>query len=241
MTRRTTIHAHHRTSSETGVTAYFDPVLNHRATLEVKECRLPHSNPWTGLSPITLPDANALAAARATISHQVQAQTTTATSRPVDYLNTTDEEAQALDREVAWSSGSLTPLERSPSPAPPMIPTTTLDLHTIRRQASAIANQHIDHLSNADNPETHIVRAKAINYLFEELYHLRRAFDFDDPASIIHEAIGTIVDILLWHRTLLVSKEDLEMVKKNLRAIRNLRKATKAAPLGDDTLSKHRN
>lgn len=172
--------------------------------------------------------------------HQVQAQTTTATSKPVDYLNATDKEAQALDCEVAWSSGSLTPLGRSPSPASPITSATILNLHTIRRQAGAIANQHINHLSNTDTPETYIVRAKAINYLFEELYHLRRAFEFDDPASIIHKASGSIIDILLWHRTLLVSKEDLEMTKKNLRTIRHLRKALKTALLGDDTLPRHR-
>lgn len=242
-----TIQAHHRASGETGVTSYFDPLLSSRANLEVQECRLPHSSPWTGLSPIPSPDADVLAAARATLPHQGQAPTTNASSRPVDYLNATDEEAQALDREVAWSSGSLTPLERSPSPTSPMTPVapatpaTILDLHTIKSQVGAIAHQHIENLSDMDSAETYFVRAKAINYLFQELYHLRTAFQSADPASSIFKAIGPMVEIMLWHRSLLVSEEDLEMVKKNLQTIRHLRTAAKTAPLGGNLPPQDRN
>ncbi|KAH0151670.1 hypothetical protein KCU67_g10161, partial [Aureobasidium melanogenum] len=82
--------------------------------------------------------------------------------------------------------------------------------------------------------------AKAINFLFHELYRLRRAFDREDPSTIIQEAIGSMIDILLWHRTLMVSKKDLEMVKKNLKTLRDLKKAAKTAPLGDDLLAEYR-
>ncbi|KAG9749420.1 hypothetical protein KCU73_g6835, partial [Aureobasidium melanogenum] len=152
----------------------------------------------------------------------------------------TDEEALALDREVDWSSGSLTPLETSPTPPSPKYPATIetgLNLRSIKRQASAIAGEHISHLNEMDAAGTSIVRAKAINFLFHELYRLRRAFDHEDPARIIQEAIGSMIDIMLWHRTLLVSAKDLEMVKKNLKTIRHLKKAAKAAPLGDDPLA----
>ncbi|KAH0350526.1 hypothetical protein KCU83_g4897, partial [Aureobasidium melanogenum] len=124
--RKSTIQTYHRASGETGVAGYFDPALNDRIYLEVRECRLPHSSPWTGLTPAPQPDATALTAARATIVSQdanvpyARAPTATVASKAVNYLNITDEEAQALDREVDWSSDSLTSLETSPSPPSPI-------------------------------------------------------------------------------------------------------------------------
>ncbi|KAK5999557.1 hypothetical protein QM012_005410 [Aureobasidium pullulans] len=245
---------HHRASGETGITAYFDPALNIRAHTEVRECRLPHRNPWTGLSPLPPPDANALATARASIAPQLHATAPTATVAPqvhiptptatvapttINYIKATDEEAQAFDRKVAWSSGSLTPLEALPSPTPLLIPDspdTALSLRIIKRRASAIANQHILHMNNAEDVGTYIVRAKAIDFIFHELYHLREALNHDDPASTTCEALGSNIDILLWHRTLLTSTEDLEMVKENLKTMRHLKKVAKTAPLEEKPL-----
>ncbi|KAH0145530.1 hypothetical protein KCU67_g12594, partial [Aureobasidium melanogenum] len=68
--RKSTIQTHHRASGETGVSGYFDPALNDRIYSEVRECRLPHSSSWTGLTPVPQPDATALAAARAAIAPQ---------------------------------------------------------------------------------------------------------------------------------------------------------------------------
>ncbi|KAG9570767.1 hypothetical protein KCU71_g1096, partial [Aureobasidium melanogenum] len=244
--RKSTIQTHHRASGETGVAGYFDPALNDRIYLEVRECRLPHSSPWTGLTPAPQPDATALAAARATIVSQdanvpyAMAPTATVASKAVNYLNVTDEEAQAHGREVDWRSGSLTSLETSPSPPSPMYlapAKTVLDLRSIKRQASAIASEHTSHLNEMNTAGTSIVRAKAIDFLFHELYRLRRAIHSKDPSTMIREAIGSMIDILLWHCTLLTSAKDLEMVKKNLKIIRHLKKAAKTAPLGDDRLA----
>ena len=88
---------------------------------------------------------------------------------------------------------------------------TKLSLRTIKIQASAIASEHIANLSNEDAEETYIVRAKAIDFLFHELYQMRTAFDHDNPASVIQKALGSMIEILLWHRTLLSTAEDLDV------------------------------
>lgn len=93
-------------------------------------------------------------------------------AKRVEYLHATNEEVDALDTEVDWSSGTLTPVEASQSPAPPVVSdgrSTKLSLRTIKVRASAIASEHIAHLSNEDVEETYIVRAKAIDFLFHEL------------------------------------------------------------------------
>lgn len=182
--------------------SYLDPALNTRINQEVRECRIPHQNPWTGQTAVPPPDPTALAAAIAAlpppppappvvtlapaVSQPSSGQVLVASSK-VDYLSATNEEAEALDAEVDWSSGSLTPLGATP----PSSPRALLPDPGIITQAVEIAQSFTDAMNEVMEDDDNYAQVQIwIGLLRHHTQHIQGAQTVEAASEDLKLMIG---------------------------------------------------
>ncbi|KAK5999558.1 hypothetical protein QM012_005411 [Aureobasidium pullulans] len=226
--RREAIATHHRATGEAGAGSYFDPALNARINQEVRECRLPHQNPWTGRTAVPPHDPTALAAAITAIAPPTQAPPVAAVNPVVpqpptaqvqaaankaDYLTATDEEAEALDAEVDWSSGSLTPLETTPPPAPSSVPAPE-----IVAQAVKVAVSFANAMSEVEEDDANYAMVQTWIGL---LRHHTRQIQGAQTVEAANEDLKLMTGIMKFYRDIM---DITAAVNKEVKKLRQLRR-----------------
>lgn len=217
--------------------SYLDPALNARVNQEVHECRLPHQRLWTGQTAIPPPNPIALAAAIAalppplrqappaaavgpTVSQPSGGQVPSVTSK-VDYLGATDEDANALDAEVDWSSGSLTPL--GATPPPPSYPAPMLDLIT---RAVNIAASVADTMNGVEEDDANRAQVQTwIGLLRHHIHHIQGAQTMED----IDEDLKLMIGIMKFYLNILdATPHEAEAITTEIKKMKRLRRSTRA-------------
>ncbi|KAG9664734.1 hypothetical protein KCU95_g4202, partial [Aureobasidium melanogenum] len=232
--RREAIAAHYRAAGEVGVGSYLDPALNARINQEVQECRLPHQNPWTGQSAVPPPDPVALAAAIAALPQPPQAppvaavvpvvprpssgRVMVATSK-ADYLNATDDEADTLDAEVDWSSGSLTPLGATPPPASSF---SSVPDPQVVTKAVNIAVTFVNAMNEVEEDDTNYAEVQTwVGLLRHHTQHIQAAQTMEEA----DEDLKLMIGIMKFYRNILdAAPDEVEAVNNEVKKMRRLRR-----------------
>lgn len=238
--QREAITSHHRASGEVGAGSYLDPALNARINQEVRECRLPHQNPWTGQTAVPPPDSTALAAAIAAlppplpalpvatvaaiapaVSHPSSGRVLVAPSN-VDYLNATNEEAEALDAEVDWSSGSLTPLGATPPPSPH----ASMPDPAVIAQAVETAQSFANAMNEVEEDDENYAQVQTwIGLLHHHIQHIQGAQTVEAAGEDLKLMIGLMK---LYHDILDAAPNELNAAKAEVNKMRRLRRSVLA-------------